>query len=64
MSQVKLNGDFLCFSHKTEMSYSLYIVFRNTVTAMSTTAVARKKIHADYFWSVGGSYTNNRNQIN
>jgi hypothetical protein len=38
----------------------------NTVTAMpmSTTAVARKKIHAAYFWSVGGSYTNNRNQIN
>jgi hypothetical protein len=33
---------------------------------MLTTAVARKKIHADYFWNVGGSYTNipNRNQLN
>jgi hypothetical protein len=64
MSQVKLKGAFCAFFIKWRY-FAAFIVFRNTVTAMSTTtAVPRKKIHAEYFWSVGGSYTNNRNQIN
>jgi hypothetical protein len=60
MSHVKLNGAFFI----KWRYFAAFIVFRNTVTVMSTTAVARKQIHAEYFWSVGGSYTNNRNQIN
>jgi hypothetical protein len=52
MSQVELNGAFFI----KWRYFAAFIVFRNTVTAMSTTAVVRKKIHAEYFWSVGGSY--------
>jgi hypothetical protein len=63
MSEVKLNGAFVCFFHKTEISCSLRYFSLYTVTAMSTSAVAGKKIHAEYFWSVGGSYTNKSNQL-
>jgi hypothetical protein len=45
MSHVKLNGAFFI----KWRYFAAFIVFHNTVTAMSTTsAVARKKIHAEY----------------
>jgi hypothetical protein len=56
MSHVKLNDAFLSFSQKTEIPSSLYnFPYTLSLQCHATTAVARKKIHADYFWNVGGS---------
>ena len=43
------------------LQFSVYFI-----TAMLTTAAHEKDSDADYFWNVGGSYTNrpNRNQLN